>query len=68
MDIQLGITIVLIGGAAAYLLLQVLRTWRGLKGGGCAGGCGCGKSQQTDAPQKPVLIAPEQLKLRRKTQ
>ena len=64
MDWQLYLTGFAIGLAGVYIAWRVRRTWRGLKGNGCTGGCGCPKSA---APrQEPPLIAPEQLVLRRR--
>ena len=62
MDWQIYLTGFLVGAAGVYVLLRGRRAWRGMKGG-CGGGCGCAKSAETKKPT--VLIAPEQLRLRR---
>lgn len=60
MNAQMLITWISIGVAAAFLVINLVRAWRGK---GCKGGCGCAKSAPA-AKQQPTLIAPEDLKLR----
>ena len=61
---QLLATVIGIGIAGAYLLSRGWRAWRGLKGGACAGGCGCSKATPAETQPAVVLIPPEQLTMR----
>ena len=65
MDWQIVITWFAIALAGGYVLLRSFRAWRGTKGGGCGGGCGCPKTTP-EAKSQPVLIKPEQLVLRQR--
>jgi hypothetical protein len=66
MDGQLLAAAILIGVAGAYLLVRGWRTWRGLKGGDCAGGCGCAKTTPGNEKTGGVLIPSEQITLRKR--
>jgi hypothetical protein len=61
MDWQIGIVLLLVTTAAAYLGRQTWRTWAGAKGQ-CGGGCGCGSRSR--APHETTFIAADQLRLR----
>ena len=63
MDTQMLFTWIAIGIAAAYLGLCVRQAWRG---GKAAGGCGCAKQSAAKEEQQPPLIAPEQIRMRRR--
>jgi hypothetical protein len=62
---QLTIVGVLVTLAAAYV---GWKTWQSLRANnaGCGGSCGCAKSVP-DAAEKPILIPPDQLTLRRRS-
>jgi hypothetical protein len=65
MDGQLVLTWIAIGVAGVYVLARVGLAWRGMRGGkSCVSGCGCPKSRSI--PEQPPLIAPDQLKMRRR--
>jgi hypothetical protein len=66
MNEQLLITWLLIAVAAGYLLFRCLRTWRGLRGGGCSGGCACSRAKPASGASKGTLIPLEQLTLRKR--
>jgi hypothetical protein len=57
----------IVGGAAAYVGRRAWRTWAVGKGK-CGGGCGCTEAKQYtgDAPKREVLIAPAEIRMRRR--
>jgi hypothetical protein len=63
MDWQLAAVGVLVALSAAYLARRAWRTWAG-RGAGCGGGCGCAAGPKAD--ERPALIRPEELTLRRR--
>ena len=65
MDWQLGLVLLAVGLAAAYVFRQTWRSWSPAKGGGCGGGC-CGKGNNTAKPaaSAPRIIPVEELTLR----
>lgn len=64
MDWQSIIAVVIVAGAAVYLLQGMWRSWRVGKSGCGSGGCGC---KQNQTPRSESLIPSETIKLRQKT-
>ena len=62
---QLTIVGILVALAAAYV---GRKTWQSLRASkaGCGGSCGCAKTIP-DAAEKPILIPPDQLTVRRRS-
>jgi hypothetical protein len=61
---QLPLVLLIVAVAAAYLVRQVWRSWRGARSG-CGGGCGCAKNAPP-AGGHLTLIPADQLTLRRR--
>jgi hypothetical protein len=61
MDWQMIVALAVVTIAAAFILVRVLRSWRGTKSA-CGGSCGCAKP----AEAQPKLIAPDQLVIRKR--
>ena len=67
MDWQLTAVIGILAGAVTYLGRRAWRSWFARKGG-CGGGCDCSAKPPAQANGHVTLVAPEQLRLRRRNQ
>ena len=55
MDGQLIGTLIVVGLAGAYLLQRGWKTWRGLRGGGCSGDCGCAETRPANEAKTLII-------------
>jgi len=62
MDWQMAIAVVLVTGAALYLVRGMIRSWWAGKTG-CGGNCSC---KETPVPQTEVLIPSQDVVLRKR--
>ena len=65
MSWQLGLTLLVVGAAAAYLLHSWLRTWRAARGQACSGGCGC--SSDKSQAEFQAFVPGDKLRLKART-